>query len=175
VPQVFATRTVLENLVMAMALAEQTGLALLADPWTEERVSAARRMLSEYGIAEHADREAGLVSQGVRKLLDIAMAMAHRPKILLLDEPTSGVSQEEKHTIMATIMDALDREGVTVLFVEHDMDIVARYAQRVLAFMEGRIIADGPPEAALNHPKVLEVIVGEGSVRRQGSGGQAHA
>jgi branched-chain amino acid transport system ATP-binding protein len=132
-------------------------------------------MLSEYGIAEHADREAGLVSQGVRKLLDIAMAMAHRPKILLLDEPTSGVSQEEKHTIMATIMDALDREGVTVLFVEHDMDIVARYAQRVLAFMEGRIIADGPPEAALNHPKVLEVIVGEGSVRRQGSGGQAHA
>jgi len=60
-------------------------------------------------------------------------------------------------------MEALDREGVTVLFVEHDMDIVARYAGRVLAFMEGRIIADGPPQDALNHPKVLEVIVGEGS------------
>jgi branched-chain amino acid transport system ATP-binding protein len=79
---------------------------------------------------------------------------------------------------MATIMKALDREGVTVLFVEHDMDIVARYAERVLAFMEGRIIADGTPDEALNHPKVREVIVGEGSfsgARPANQGEPAHA
>ena len=97
---------------------------------------------------------------GVRKLLDIALAMVVKPKVLLLDEPTSGVAAEEKFGIMDLIMGAVRAEGATVLFVEHDMDVVARYAQRVLAFYDGRIIADAAPEVALADAEVRKYVVG---------------
>jgi branched-chain amino acid transport system ATP-binding protein len=96
----------------------------------------------------------------VRKLLDIALAMVTRPRVLLLDEPTSGVSAEEKFGIMEMVMKAVKAEGATVLFVEHDMEIVARFADRVLAFYDGRVIADAPPQAALRHPEVQRYVVG---------------
>jgi branched-chain amino acid transport system ATP-binding protein len=97
----------------------------------------------------------------VRKLLDIAMAVAGGPQVLLLDEPTSGVSAEEKFRLMDMVMGALQAEGVTVLFVEHDMDIVSRYTHRVLAFYEGRIIADGDPAAVLKDAEVRRYVIGE--------------
>ena len=89
------------------------------------------------------------------------MALAARPKVLLLDEPTSGVSAEEKFGVMDTVMQAVRPQGVTVLFVEHDMEIVERYGERVLAFYEGRIIADGAPRQVLENPEVREFVVGE--------------
>jgi branched-chain amino acid transport system ATP-binding protein len=97
----------------------------------------------------------------VRKLMDIAMATVHRPRLLLLDEPTSGVSVEQKFAIMDVIMAALRAENITVLFVEHDMDIIARYATRVLAFYDGTIIADGPPHDVIDDPQVRRYIIGE--------------
>ena len=84
--------------------------------------------------------------------------MVVKPRVLLLDEPTSGVSADEKFAIMDMVMDAVRAEGVTVLFVEHDMDIVSRYAQRVIAFYDGRIIADAPPAVALADPEVRHVM-----------------
>jgi branched-chain amino acid transport system ATP-binding protein len=98
---------------------------------------------------------------GIRKLLDIAMALTAAPKLLLLDEPTSGVSAEEKFPMMETIMSALGQEAMTVLFVEHDMDIVERYASRVVAFYSGRIIADGAPGEALATDDVRRYVTGE--------------
>src|SRR5690606_25485259 len=95
-----------------------------------------------------------------RKLLDIAMALTGRPKLLLLDEPTSGVSVQEKFPMMDTIVSALEREGVTVLFVEHDMEIVTRYADRVIAFYSGRVIADDPPDAVLADEQVQRYVTG---------------
>jgi branched-chain amino acid transport system ATP-binding protein len=89
------------------------------------------------------------------------MAAARKPRLLLLDEPTSGVSVAEKHDIMDIVMAALREEGVTVLFVEHDMDIVARHAQRVLAFYDGGIIADDAPGTVLQDPTVRELVLGE--------------
>jgi branched-chain amino acid transport system ATP-binding protein len=97
----------------------------------------------------------------VRKLLDIAVALTAAPKLLLLDEPTSGVSAEEKFPMMETIMAALGEEAMTVLFVEHDMDIVERYASRVVAFYSGRIIADGVPGEALATDEVRRYVTGE--------------
>ena len=97
----------------------------------------------------------------MRKLLDIAMAVAGRPKLLLLDEPTSGVSADEKFRLMDMVMEALKAQGVTVLFVEHDMEIVSRYTHRVLAFYEGRIIADGEPGKVLNDAEVRRYVIGE--------------
>jgi branched-chain amino acid transport system ATP-binding protein len=122
---------------------------------------AAERLLERFGLAAYSDHAAQVLPGGVRKLLDIALAMAVKPKVLLLDEPTSGVAAEEKFGIMDLIMHAVRAEGTTVLFVEHDMDVVARYAQRVLAFYDGRIIADAAPDVALADPEVRKYIVGQ--------------
>jgi branched-chain amino acid transport system ATP-binding protein len=89
------------------------------------------------------------------------MALTAAPKLLLLDEPTSGVSAEEKFPMMETIMGALGGQAMTVLFVEHDMDIVERYASRVVAFYAGRIIADGAPQEALHSDDVRRYVTGE--------------
>jgi len=102
---------------------------------------------------------------GVRKLLDIALTMVAKPTILLLDEPTSGVSAEEKFGHDGNGDGAVKAEGATVLFVEHDMEVVSRFAQRVLAFYDGRIIADAAPEIALSDPEVKRYVVG-GELRR---------
>jgi branched-chain amino acid transport system ATP-binding protein len=97
----------------------------------------------------------------VRKLLDIAMATVHAPRLLLLDEPTSGISVEEKFAIMDVIMGALREQRRAVMFVEHDMEIIGRYAHRVLAFAEGTIIAEGPPAAVIDDPQVQRYVTGE--------------
>ena len=118
-------------------------------------------MLERFGLAEQRERRVAELPGGVRKLLDIAMALTAAPKLLLLDEPTSGVSAEEKFPMMETIMAALGGQAaMTVLFVEHDMDIVERYASRVLAFAGGRIIADGKPQDALASEEVRRHVTG---------------
>jgi branched-chain amino acid transport system ATP-binding protein len=91
------------------------------------------------------------------------MALAVKPRILLLDEPTSGVSADEKFALMDLVLGAIRADRVTVLFVEHDMDIVRRYTQRVLAFYDGRILADGRPGEVLADPEVRRYVVGEGA------------
>jgi branched-chain amino acid transport system ATP-binding protein len=96
----------------------------------------------------------------VRKLIDIAMALASRPRVLLLDEPTSGVSSEEKFPLMDRVMAALAGEDAAAIFVEHDMDIVTRYSDRVLAFYSGEIIADDPPDQVLSDPMVQRYVTG---------------
>jgi branched-chain amino acid transport system ATP-binding protein len=96
----------------------------------------------------------------VRKLLDIAIATVRRPRIMLLDEPTSGISTDEKFAIMDTLMTALEETDATVLFVEHDMEIVERYARRVLEFYHCRVIADGPTAEALASADVRQYVIG---------------
>lgn len=171
VPQVFGSRTTLENLVLASAVAEGKVWSLLGDPFTQDRVNRATALLTELQIGDYLHKKTAELPQGVRKLLDIAMAMAAEPKMLLLDEPTSGVSIDEKQELMRIVMHTLKARGVTVMFVEHDMDIVERHAARVLAFFEGAIIADAAPQACFSHPTVQSHIVGEGraSATRKGS------
>src|SRR4029079_11167607 len=105
--------------------------------------SVTDEILSRFSLDAYRDKPAGVLPEGVRKLLDVAMALVVKPKLLLLDELTSGVSADAKFGIMAVGMRAVRADAVTVLCVEHDMDIVSRYAGRVLAFYDGRIIADG--------------------------------
>ena len=112
-------------------------------------------------LLEYRDRNAQVLPGGARKLLDIALTMVARPRILLLDEPTSGVSAQEKFDIMQMVLDAVRAEGTTVLFVEHDMEVVSRFAQRVLAFYDGRIIVDAPPQQALADPEVQKYVAGK--------------
>jgi len=154
VPQLFLSLTVRENLLVSAGIAVRHG----AGGRIEAQVADS---LERFALAAYADKLAGVLPEGIRKLLDIAMALAARPKVLLLDEPTSGVSAEEKFGVMDTVMQAVRPQGVTVLFVEHDMEIVERYGERVLAFYEGRIIADGAPRQVLENPEVREFVVGE--------------
>lgn len=168
IPQVFSTMSVLENAIMAYALQESAAFQFFRKARTEERVRKSNALLKEFGIHDYADASADRLPQGVRKLLDIAVAMVHRPRFLLLDEPTSGISADEKFPIMDTIMRVLREQGVTVLFVEHDMDIVCRYVKRAIAFYAGEIIADGHPDEVLANRLVQEKISGGHSATRMG-------
>jgi len=165
VSQVFITMTVYENLLTALAIAESPGLTMLKPMHRAELEQRCDEILERYQIAAYRDHVARALSQGVRKLLDIAMAVVSKPRILLLDEPTSGVSVEEKFGIMDIVMNALKADNVTVLFVEHDMEIVERYVSRVIAFYQGAIICDEPPKQALVDPKVREFVIGHSVVK----------
>ena len=162
VPQVFLSETVFDNLMMAFGVAEQDGARLLTPLLQEERATRVEAHLARYQIAEYRDVIGAALPQGVRKLLDIAMATVRKPTLLMLDEPTSGISAEEKFAIMDILMRALKEEHTTVLFIEHDMEIVERYVARVLAFYQGEIICDAPTREALRDERVLEYVLGRG-------------
>jgi len=162
-PQIFPSLTVFENMCAATAIAHACGglLAQLLTPlYSPATMAQAAAALDLFRIASYHGAVAATLPQGVRKLLDIAMAVAGSPRLLLLDEPTSGISIEEKFDLMDVVMSALKNRGITVLFVEHDMDIVERYADRVLAFYDGTVIADGPPVETLENPRIQELISG---------------
>jgi branched-chain amino acid transport system ATP-binding protein len=161
VAQVFPTMSVVDNMAIALGIARRGAGAVWRPLRTRRLLQDAEVMLERYRIADYRDAPASTLPQGVRKLLDIAMAVAAEPRIVLLDEPTSGISVEEKYEIMEVVVGALRTAGLTILFVEHDMEIVERYADRVLAFYDGTVIADGPPAEALHDPKVKQYVVGE--------------
>lgn len=159
IPQIFSEHTVRECLLIA-ASSRQASL----NPWRPlEQTSDAAEVdatLELVNLAGRANDRAELLPEGHRKLLDVAMALVLRPRLLIMDEPTSGVSSEEKHQIMDTLMGALTERGITSIFVEHDIDIVRRYATRLAAWIAGRIAADGPPEQVLADPDVIRNVIG---------------
>ncbi len=160
ISQIFLTMTVFENLLLALAINRNAGFGMLGAIRRAPLVAEVERVLERFGLQAHRDRPAVELAQGVRKLVDIAMAVVARPKILMLDEPTSGISTEEKFDFMKIVMDALSAEKVAVLIVEHDMEIIQRFVSRVLAFSQGRIICDASPQEALRNPDVIEQVLG---------------
>lgn len=169
VPQVFLSETVFDNLMMACGIAEEDGAGLLAPLRVDARAARVEAHLARYQIAGYRDVAGSALPQGVRKLLDIAMATVRKPRLLMLDEPTSGISAEEKFAVMDILMQALREERTTVLFIEHDMEIVERYVDRVLAFYQGEIICDAPTAEALRDEGVREYVLG----REQGAAPEA--
>ncbi|MFP5412235.1 MAG: ABC transporter ATP-binding protein [Gammaproteobacteria bacterium] len=159
IPQLALDMTAMDNMLVAAACNDGE-LSFWKPARSPERRARAMALLERFDLAAHAQRKVSELPGGVRKLLDIAMALTGQPKLLLLDEPTSGVSVEEKFPMMDTIAGALAAEKVTVLFVEHDMDIVTRYADRVIAFYSGRVIADDPPDAVLADEQVQRYVTG---------------
>lgn len=164
-PQVFGEHTVRECLLIA-ASARGAGKGgrrgggfwrPLAQAVDADEVDATLALLQ---LDRRAQDLAGTLPEGQRKLLDVAMALVLRPKLMIMDEPTSGVSTDEKHGLMAVLMKALDERQVTSIFVEHDIDIVRRYATRLAAWIAGRIAADGAPEAVLADPLVVKNVIG---------------
>ena len=150
---------------IAVAVISQTGKSLRwfaaahADAAIHARV---REVAAIFGLDAKLATQARFLSQGEKKLLDIASAFALAPEVILLDEPTSGVSSGDKHGIMKTLVDAARRAGVKVIIlVEHDMDLVAEYSSRIVALQAGRILADRPPAEFFNDPALVAAIVGK--------------
>jgi len=159
-PQLFSEHTVRDCVRIASA-GKHGKLGLwtpLAEAVPAEEVD---HVLDMVGLLPRADEISGALPEGQRKLLDIAMALILKPRLLILDEPTSGVSTDEKHGLMATIMRALDEQKVTAIFVEHDVDIVSTYATRVAAWIAGKVAADGKPADVLADPLIRANVIGE--------------
>jgi branched-chain amino acid transport system ATP-binding protein len=158
IPQLFIELTAAENLIVAVAGARAQALSFHAP--AEAHDGKVLELLERFGLGGVADRPISELAGGVRKLIDIAMALVRRPKLLLLDEPTSGVSAEEKFATMDRVIHAVAPDAATIVFVEHDMEIVSRYADRVVAFYQGRILADGDPHNVLKDAEVRRFVTG---------------
>jgi branched-chain amino acid transport system ATP-binding protein len=159
VNQLFLGLSVLEN--VALAVAERSGIgARMWRPFgTESAVlQEATDLLARVHLQDEAGRLVHELSYGRQRLLEIALGLALRPKLLLLDEPAAGVPAAEAQEVLATI-EALPRD-IAVLIVEHDMDIVFRFASRITVLHHGRIAADGPPDAIARDPFVTEIYFG---------------
>jgi len=158
-PQLFTEHTLLENAALAIAARDGAWSAwtpLLRPAWRDEAAS----LLDRFGLSAVAGARADALNEGARKLADIALAVALRPRLLLMDEPTSGVAASEKLAIVETLARVLRAEGVTAVFVEHDMDVVERFADRVAVWSQGRIAALGPPATVLADPAVRREVIG---------------
>ena len=160
IPQLFVELTAAENLSVAVSGARSRGLSLHSGAEAHGRRQKTIELLERFGLDGLADRPIAELAGGIRKLIDIAMALVRRPKLLLLDEPTSGVSAEEKYVTMDRVIHAVAPDAATIVFVEHDMEIVSRYADRVVAFYQGRILADGPPSDVLKDVEVRRYVTG---------------
>jgi branched-chain amino acid transport system ATP-binding protein len=164
-PQLFLEHTVLEN--VALAIWARSGFWSPRRPLLESTVAGeAEDILNSFGLMDIIGRSAATLNEGARKLVDIAMAVALRPKLLLMDEPTSGVAAAVKMEVVETLVRVLRSAGVTAIFVEHDMDVVARFADRVAVWSQGRISALGVPKTVLSDPVVQRDVIG---VRLSGS------
>jgi branched-chain amino acid transport system ATP-binding protein len=160
---IFPALTVAETIAVAVVSHRRHGLktfvSLRRDAALWDRV---REVAAIFGLDGKLDSEARLLSQGEKKLLDIASAFALVPEVILLDEPTSGVSSGDKHAIMRTLIDAARRAGVkAILLVEHDMDLVAEYSTRIVALQGGKVLADRTPDAFFSDPEIIAAIVGK--------------
>jgi branched-chain amino acid transport system ATP-binding protein len=161
----------LVNLFDDLSVLDNVALAIFAREGKSRRIfrlaerdvavtQEAVELLGQFGLDGKAEGLAGGLAQGERKLLDVAVAYALRPKLLFLDEPTSGVSTRDKTQIMDTVSAVVRAGGVTAVVVEHDMDVVFKYSDRVVVMHEGRFLADGPPEAIRNNADVAKYLLG---------------
>ena len=164
IPQVFDSLSVLENIMISNLVANNKQFSFSEIAYNKGNTDYAKFLLEQFNIIEFENRKVGLLPQGARKVLDILIAILGRPSIVLLDEPTSGISTDEKYIVMNYILTAIKKLNIAVLFIEHDMDIISKYSKRVLAFYSGKIIADGSPKEVFNQKDVLKYIVGNSNV-----------
>ena len=160
IPQLFTEHTAMENLMIALSARERRQSPFLRMEHQPERAEMAH-LLDLVGCAGVADRAVGELSEGQRKLVDIAVALALKPALLLMDEPTSGVASSEKFGIMEILVGALAEAKVTAVFVEHDMGIVENYADEVAVWNAGAVQLRGTPAEILLHPDVIRDVIGE--------------
>lgn len=155
----FASLTLRENLQAVLISHRRRSF----DPFRRARaqsVAEADDLLARLGLGDQADRAASELAYGDLKRLELAMTLAARPRLLLMDEPTAGMGLAERRSLMVDVRALADESGVAVLFTEHDMDAVFDFAHRILVMDRGALIADGPPDAVRGDERVRAVYLG---------------
>jgi len=165
----FASMSVIENVQMALLshagrASRLWGLATRAD---RDRAEA---LLALVGMARQAERPSAELAYGDLKRLELAMALANNPRLLLMDEPTAGMSPRDRVELMALTAEIAREKNLGVLFTEHDMDVVFRHADRILVLSRGQLIAEGRPDEVRTNPEVQAIYLGEGLTYHSGVG-----
>ena len=161
IAETFASLTAVENVQMALLSQDH----LLFSMWrraADHRRDDALALLDQVGMKRQADRPCNVLAYGDVKRVELAVAMANSPKLLLMDEPTAGMAPQERNNLMALTKELVLHQGMAVLFTEHSMDVVFAYADRMIVLARGRLIAEGQPSAIRDHPQVQEVYFGTG-------------
>ncbi|MBI3369256.1 MAG: ABC transporter ATP-binding protein [Burkholderiales bacterium] len=161
IAETFASLTVIENVQMALLSAD----GLIFSAWrraSSHKPDEALALLDQVGMAAQADRPCSVLAYGDVKRVELAIALANAPKLLLMDEPTAGMAPKERNDLMALTKRLVVERELAVLFTEHSMDVVFAYADRIIVLARGRLIAQGRPAEIRDHPKVQEVYFGSG-------------
>jgi branched-chain amino acid transport system ATP-binding protein len=163
--QLFGGMSVAENVEVGCHLATKGGIgaALVRPPWfrhqeTDVRAKA-RELLDFVGLAAQAEQEATLLPYGQQRLLEVARALAAKPRLLLLDEPAAGLNAHETE-VLADIIQRVNRQNITVILIEHDVALVTRIAHRIAVLDFGRKITEGTPDEIKRHPEVIAAYLG---------------
>jgi branched-chain amino acid transport system ATP-binding protein len=157
----FSSMTVIENVQMALiSYARET--YHLWRPASELHRDRALDLLTQVGMREAAERPSRELAYGDVKRVELAIALANEPRLLLMDEPTAGMAPRERNELIALVKRLVVERGISVLFTEHSMDVVFAFADRIIVLARGRLIADGNAAAIRDNPQVREVYFGTG-------------
>ena len=161
IAETFASLTVLENVQMALISADNRLFSLWRRA-ADHKADEAMDLLRQVGMAAQADRPCSVLAYGDVKRVELAIALANSPKLLLMDEPTAGMAPKERNELMALTKQLVLQRGLAVLFTEHSMDVVFAYADRLIVLARGRLIAEGTPAQIRDNPQVQAVYFGTG-------------
>ena len=164
IAQTFASLTTIENVQMSLLSRHRQVFSF----WKKANIShreESMALLSQVGLKDQADKPASTLSYGDVKRLELAIALAGQPRLLLMDEPTAGMGAGERHALMSLAKSLVTEKGIAVLFTEHSMDVVFAFADRILVLARGRMIAQGSPAAVRDDPKVQQVYLGSTQAR----------
>lgn len=163
----YQSMTVIENIQMAL-ISHHKRLLSIRPYATRLYRDEAMRLLELVGMPEQAERACAILAYGDLKRLELAIALCHQPALLLMDEPTAGMAPRERIRLMQLTADIVSERGISVLFTEHDMDVVFAHAHRIMVLNRGELIANGTVDQIRNDPMVQEVYLGGGSVFADG-------
>ncbi|MFN4278064.1 MAG: ABC transporter ATP-binding protein [Ferrovibrio sp.] len=159
----FNSMTVRENIQMAL-LSFHNGLMSFWRPANALYRDEAMALLERVGMADQSERPCGILAYGDLKRVELAIALANKPKLLLMDEPTAGMAPSERIALMDLTAKLARQDDIAVLFTEHDMDVVFAQADRIIVLNRGRLIAEGSPAEVRANPEVQSVYLGSGAV-----------
>jgi branched-chain amino acid transport system ATP-binding protein len=155
----FASMTVLENIQMALLSYHRRTNSLLRKV-SQLYVDESIELLKRVGIGDQADRTCGVLAYGDLKRVELAVALANKPRLLLMDEPTAGMGPAQRQTLMELTRNIVRTRNIGVLFTEHDMDVVFNHADRIIVLSRGELMAEGSPAEVQDNAKVKEIYLG---------------